>query len=39
MYGVKGYQRRVKRNILIGIEDIYFSEHVSQVFRIESYSV
>lgn len=28
MYGVKGYQRRVKRNILIGIENIYFSEHV-----------
>lgn len=23
MYGAKGYQRRVKRNILIGIENIY----------------
>lgn len=32
MYGAKGYQRRVKQNILIGIENIYFSERVSQVF-------
>lgn len=39
MYGAKGYQRRVKRNILIGIENIYFSERVSQVFRIESHCI
>lgn len=39
MYGAKGYQRRVKRNILIGIENIYFSGLVFQVFRIESHCI